>query len=166
MHVPNNVRFKWKSELNQTTEQFSIRMKIRAQSNYRTIFDSNENQSIGWYVVITTIRHIGVVGNQQAISNQLARSIKPELVWLQCWCSSKFLWMWYDDVVLPLRFHYASTIQLLRFHYASVTLLLCFDYFYVMLLLCFCYVYCMLLLCFCYFVVAVLLWHCYVFTKT
>ena len=29
-HVPNNFRFEWKSELNQTTEQFFIRMKIRA----------------------------------------------------------------------------------------------------------------------------------------
>ena len=39
-------------------------MKIRAQSKYQTIFDSNENQSIGCYVVITYITHIGVVRNQ------------------------------------------------------------------------------------------------------
>ena len=33
MHVPNHFWLEWKSELNQTTKQFSIQMKIRAQSN-------------------------------------------------------------------------------------------------------------------------------------
>ena len=61
--------------------------------------------------------------------------IKPELVWLQCWCSSKFLWMWYDDVVLPL--HY--TMLSLRFHYASVMLITCLCYVDVTIFLWFCY---------------------------
>ena len=51
-----NFRFESKSDLTipaivdsnafARTEMFLIRMKIRAQSNYQTIFDSNENQSM------------------------------------------------------------------------------------------------------------------------
>ena len=69
-NVPNRFR----SDSHARTKQFFIRMKIRAQSNYRTIFDSNENQSIGCYVVITYITQIGVVRNHQASRNQRACS--------------------------------------------------------------------------------------------
>ena len=60
MHVPNNFRFEWKSELNQTIKQFSIRMKIRA---------------IVCYIVITYITQICVVRNQRTSSNQRASSM-------------------------------------------------------------------------------------------
>ena len=58
--------------------------------------------------------------------------INPELVWLQCWCSSRFLCMWYDGVVLPLRFHYAFVTILLYFCYDSVMFWLCLCYAFVM----------------------------------
>ena len=117
-----NLRFEWKSDLTipaffdsnenpfrhvpncfhshslARTENISIQVKIKAQSNYQTIFDSNENQwsiklpnnfrfkwkselnqtgsnrCIGWYIVITNLTQIGVVRNQQASRNQRERS--------------------------------------------------------------------------------------------
>ena len=86
--------------------------------------------------------------------------INPELVWLQCWCSIKFLWMWYDDIVLPLRFHYAFVTLTLCFRYASVMLRLCLCDAYVMLLLCLSHASVMLLLCCCRcFIVLLLCFH-------
>ena len=58
-HIPNS--FHSHSHAHERTEQFIIRMKIRDQSKHQTGFDSNENQSIGCYVVITYITQIGVV---------------------------------------------------------------------------------------------------------
>ena len=69
-HVPNHFH----SRSHARTKQFSVPMKIRAQSNYQTIFDSNKNQSIGCYVVITYITQICVLRNQRASRNQRARN--------------------------------------------------------------------------------------------
>ena len=74
--------------------------------------------------------------------------IKPELVWSQCWCRSKFLWMWYNTVVLPLFFRFASVLLLLSLCYASVMLMSCLSYAYVMLLLYQCHCFIVPLLCF------------------
>ena len=73
MHVPNN----FKIHSHGRTEQFLIRMRSRAQSNYQTIFDSNENQSIGCYAVITDITQVSQgISEQSGISELALHSYK------------------------------------------------------------------------------------------
>ena len=60
-----------------------------------------------------------------------------------------FLWMWYDDVVIRLRFDYAFVTISLCFRYDSVMLWSCLCYAYVLLLLCLSYASVILLLCCC-----------------
>ena len=89
--------------------------------------------------------------------------INPELVWLQCWCSSKFLCMWYDDVVIRLRFDYAFVMLWLCLCYAYVMILVCLSYGSVMLQLCLCYASVTILLWFCYASIMILLCFCHWF---
>ena len=80
MHVPNNFRFEWKSELNQTTEQFWFKWKsenwlLRSYNEYNAYRCQKESASkqksaSKQYVVVTNIMRIGLIRKEMQASKK------------------------------------------------------------------------------------------------